>query len=154
MPAEPFVCTSLEHLANEMNLSSQMVKTYIAKGMPGERGSYILRDCWKWYCENVRPRRNELNKSKPIEDEETKDLKRALDKQKLRDGELKFAEKVRELMPREHVREVFVRTSELYRTAGELLRKHHGDEAQAILLDAIEGALTELDNMFRSEDEV
>ena len=146
---QPFVAKSITQLAAELATSEPTIRIYLARGMPGERGNYVIRECIAWIRENVAPRKNLVNKDPALaEDQDSKDLKRALDKQKYRDNEVKFAERVKELMPREHVREVFVRTSELYRTAGELLRKHHGDEAQRILLDAIGGAEKELENMF------
>lgn len=151
----PIVLKAQDQVAAEFGVAPNTVKAWRARGMPGGNGKYVLRDVIEFFADKIIPARIANSKKEvPAETTPEKAIKEQLLRQKYRTEEIKYAERIRELMPREHVRQAFVRTAELYRTAGELLRRHHGDEAQQILLDAIDGAEKELENMFTSLDDI
>lgn len=55
-------------------------------------------------------------------------------------AELELARLRRQLVPREEVHAVFEQVARTLRTAGEILARHHGDDARQVLEDAIDNA--------------
>lgn len=124
------------------------VEDWIDKGCPGRisKTEYDLTQMVEWWGKNVA-----AVKWGRTESDSLADLKVVQMEQKIRQQKLSYAKEVQAVLPRVHVKEILSRLSELYRRAGELLRKHHGDDAQKILHDAIDAAEKEVKSMLERQ---
>jgi len=118
-------------------------------GMPGEIGNYPLREIITWFGETIainrwkkkggmREIREQQSKNNPSKSSKLSDLKEEQLRIKNQMENLKYAERARELIPVEHIDRFMKSGSGYIRRAGELLRKHFGNEAQKMLLDNLD----------------
>ena len=138
--AQPFlddsgciVVTTLQQISREFARSESMIVQWRDAGMPGTRGNWRLRDIIPWVFKNKFL--NDPNIAKEIRDkygdsESDDELKREKLRQQIRDNELNYAERIGQLIPKILLDGFMEKQSSRLRTAGELIRKHHGDDAQ------------------------
>lgn len=146
-----FIVTSQDAVGAFFGVGRRRAQDWSNEGMPGETGHYDLREIFKWWLENVyKPPK------KKAEDRETsahlEELKKMQLQQKIRANELEYAKEKEVVIPWAHVQTYLDRMCARYRSAGDLLRKHHGPDAQKILHDAIAAVEADLDGMFGNAD--
>jgi phage terminase Nu1 subunit (DNA packaging protein) len=144
-----YTVSSHDAIAAFFGIRRRTVQDWLGAGCPGtveeegKRTKYNLRLVFGWWKENVyKPPKD------PEELSHLEELKRLQLQQKIRSGELDYAKEKQDVIRWLHVQTYLERTAARYRQAGDLLRKHHGPDAQKILHDAIDAVEAELDTMF------
>lgn len=109
-------------------------------------GPYDLYQIAEWWAREIVAPRAVKELKREAREKATEDatvdveLKRERARQEIRTKELDYAERVGELLPRSHVRQVWQSVAQELRRAGELLQKQHGDDAQLLMLEALDAA--------------
>ena len=149
LPREPIVVTSVRSLSKFFNVNERTAQRWIDQGCPGTSRKYDLYLVHRWLTERdieeaLRARRSSSDPSSG----ETTDLKARLDEVKIRKEDLSFLERCERLIPREHCQIAWNAVATHLRVAGELLRKHHGVDAQEILTEALNESQREVEQLF------
>lgn len=132
---------NLIEIAAWFGLSVRTIRDWFDDGCPCKGGPYDTYLMAEWYfCE-----RRVGDKDKSID----VNLKRRRLEQQIKSDELDYAERINELMPRAHASHVFAVVAAELRKAGELLQRQFGDDAQLVILEALESTDRILSEKFK-----
>ena len=133
---EIVVLKSIAAVARFFQVDRHTVTDWLDKGCPQKsKTEFELDKIVAWWGKHIA-----APKFASGGDDSMAELKLKREQQQYRRDELKYAKEVQAVIPWLHVEEFHDRFASHLRKAGDLLRKHHGEEAQQILLDAITAA--------------
>ena len=135
---EAEIKSTLAEVGAFFGVTERTIDNWQKEGCPCKGGPYDLYPIVEWWARE----RQAGNKDKILDAE----LKRRRLEQQIKSEELDYAERVDELMPRAHASVVFDTVAVELRRAGEVLQRQFGDDAQLVILealDAVDGILTE-----------
>ena len=124
-------------------VTEKTIRTWHTQGCPCKGGPYDLYLIAEWWARE----RQHGSQGNSLE----ADLKLRRLEQQCKSDELDYAERIDELMPRANVDLIFNLTAAEIRKAGELLQRQFGDDAQLILLEALESVGHILSQRLRNE---
>lgn len=132
--------------AQFLGINRRQFQDYIAKGCPGSRGNYPLKEIVQWVRHNVWCKRQVVGEEL-LEGPVSPALERFREA-RANLAELDLREREGELVDRETVHTGVVAIAGLVRSAGEQLQRQYGADAQAILDDALDDAEREIQERF------
>ena len=139
---KPLHLESVAAVAALFGVSSRTITAWFDAGCPCRGGPYDLYQIIEWWA---RERAQAGSKDKDIDAE----LKRRRLEQQIKSEELDYAERVDELMPRAHASLIFETVATELRKAGELLQRQFGDDAQLVILEALDSVDHILSKQFK-----
>ena len=145
-PRVPHQIGNLEETADFFGVDQRTVRNWFNKGCPRELEDVFL--IVTWWAENIKVQQALKASGKLQEFSDMAELKMQKLRQEIRDKELAFAVKAEVLVPSEDLQVGLDRISSKLRAAGEILQRRHGDDAQLIILEALEDCEAELGEMF------
>jgi len=138
----PLILEKVSDIAAFFGVSPRTIGKWFDAGCPGRGGDYDLYQFVQWWCRE----RQGGNQDKSIDT----DLKRRRLEQLIKSEVLDYAERVDELMPRADASLIFETVASELRKAGELLRRQFGDDAQLVILEALDSIEQILAKRFRA----
>lgn len=172
-----FTVSSVHDASAAACVSTDTISRWLAKGLVDRRSTgkrkyeydlvqivrqSVVEECERKHRTETRHLQRELEATKAKLDKvqsESAEQLTEMEKAKLlkvqneaRCKHLDYLARKAELMPRLHIQKIFSASASHYRRAGETLRRHHGEDAQQILLDAIEAVDHELETLFESQE--
>ena len=127
---QPEIKETLAEVGAFFGVTERTIDNWQKAGCPCKGGPYDLYPIVEWWARE----KQAGNKEKMLDAE----LKRRRLEQQIKSEELDYAERVDELMPRAHASVVFDTVAAEYRKAGELLLRQFGDDAQLVVLEALD----------------
>jgi phage terminase Nu1 subunit (DNA packaging protein) len=153
--AKKTVCKTRDELAKALGKSVRMVAMYLAEGMPGTPGHYVIEDCLTWV--DARENKRSIRDADDLSEDDSDSP--ALERFRLaraQQEEIKLAKLRRELIEADAVRDWLQRFSLLMRGFGEKVAKVcpelcddlDGVLSQAVeMLDGVEGGRSHEDGL-------
>lgn len=138
--AKKTVCKTRDELAKALGKSVRMVAMYLAEGMPGTPGHYVIEDCLTWV--DARENKRSIRDADDLSDDDSDSP--ALERFRLaraQQEEIKLAKLRRELIEADAVRDWMQRFAGLMRGFGEKVAKvcpELSDDLESVLSQASE----------------
>lgn len=139
------IATTRADVAEHFGVHERTVAGWIAAGAPGSPGRYDLDAIAAW---------RDARRGKGDDPELAGPASAGLERYRQARAaiaELELARLRRQLVPREEVHAVLDQVATTLRRAGEILARHHGDEARQVLEDAIDDARRLLEQINTAE---